>query len=328
MKTSVSVIIPFKDRFDLVDRAVASVMQQTYSQFEIILVNDGSTSSLEREYLMDSRVQYLENPQNQGPGRSRDNGLQVAKGKYVAFLDSDDYWHPEFLSSTVEEIEKDEDLPFVYSYTAEVNSNGEVTGRRRGGNVRAENILPTILKTGRPWSTSSCLWRKSVIDRIGGYPEGYIYEDYVLDTKAALISNKVSFVARDLTFMDMEDDGKITKNFTPEKCMRKLDSLQTIIGAVKDSYVFGADSVRMRLYTSYVSTLGQLLDRMTTFASYPIDRYLSTLEYFDTVSVGERIGIQVGYRFMPQQTARFLRYKKRVAKRSMQRIPEELVFEV
>lgn len=96
----VSIVIPFYNRVDLVTRALDSVYLQTYINYEVILVNDGSDSddTVLREYIVNkSRLRYYILEQNMGPSYARNCGLALARGEYVAFLDSDDYWHPEKL---------------------------------------------------------------------------------------------------------------------------------------------------------------------------------------------------------------------------------------
>jgi teichuronic acid biosynthesis glycosyltransferase TuaG len=91
----VSVIMPFFNRVGLACRAVRSVFAQTYSNLEIIVVNDGSTeddSALAELLSMNSNVNYIKLRNNVGPGAARNIGIGSAKGKYIAFLDSDDVW--------------------------------------------------------------------------------------------------------------------------------------------------------------------------------------------------------------------------------------------
>src|SRR5262245_33441277 len=93
---SVSVIIPAYNIAPFIAEALESVLAQTFTDYEIIVVNDGSpdTEELERvlaPYL--SRIRYFKQ-ENQGAGAARNAGLNVATGEYVAFLDGDDVWYP------------------------------------------------------------------------------------------------------------------------------------------------------------------------------------------------------------------------------------------
>ena len=112
----ISVIIPVYNVEDYLYVCINSVLKQSYDNFEIICINDASTdSSLEiLEYFAqkDSRVKIIKNESNMGPGYSRNNGLDVAQGKYIAFLDGDDWLAPDALEILVNKAEQD-NLDFV-----------------------------------------------------------------------------------------------------------------------------------------------------------------------------------------------------------------------
>lgn len=113
----VSVIIPSYNTAGLIARCLASVFAQTYSSFEVIVVNDGSPDTAELEQCL---IPYL--PQilyltqaNAGPAGARNKAIQHARGEYLAFLDSDDEWYPEHLASQMEMFEEDSEIDLVYS---------------------------------------------------------------------------------------------------------------------------------------------------------------------------------------------------------------------
>lgn len=98
----ISVILPFYNDREYLPGAVASVLRQSYADFELIMVDDGSTDgslSIARNFADgDSRLRLLTQP-NGGPGAARNRGLEEAMGKYICFLDADDMFHPEFLKT-------------------------------------------------------------------------------------------------------------------------------------------------------------------------------------------------------------------------------------
>ena len=93
---TVSVIIPTYNRAHLVGRAIKSVLNQTYRDFEIIVVDDGSTDNTKdiiKEFQKkDKRIKYIPYEKNKGGSAARNTGIKAAKGEYIAFLDSDDEW--------------------------------------------------------------------------------------------------------------------------------------------------------------------------------------------------------------------------------------------
>ncbi len=94
-----SVIMPVWNRATIVTRAIRSVMEQDFSRFELIIVDDGSTDKLEEAvfpFLGD--IVHLFHTPHRGVGAARNYGLRMAKGEFIAYLDSDNSWHPSFLS--------------------------------------------------------------------------------------------------------------------------------------------------------------------------------------------------------------------------------------
>ncbi len=107
----ISIIIPVYNVEDYLHVCLNSVLKQTYGDFEVICVDDASTdSSLEiLEYFTqkDSRIKILKNDSNRGPGVSRNRGLEVAQGKYISFLDGDDWLSPDTFEILIEKAEAD-----------------------------------------------------------------------------------------------------------------------------------------------------------------------------------------------------------------------------
>ncbi len=101
--TTVSVIIPAYNAADFISAALDSIFAQTFNDYEVIVINDGSpdTTLLEQAlapYL--ARIIYLKQ-ENRGAAAARNAGLRIARGRFVAFLDADDFWLPEYLASQI-----------------------------------------------------------------------------------------------------------------------------------------------------------------------------------------------------------------------------------
>ena len=105
MSPKVSVIIPTYNRADLLPRAIDSALNQTYKDFELIIVDDGSTDNTKKiveEYQKkDERIKYLWEENSSGPARPYNLALKQCQGEYIAFLDSDDVWLPEKLEKQI-----------------------------------------------------------------------------------------------------------------------------------------------------------------------------------------------------------------------------------
>ena len=110
MSKEISVIIPFFDETNLLTRAINSVLHQTYKNFEIIIINDNPDKKSEileiKKKFNNKLIKYIFNKRNIGAGFSRNKGIMVAKGKYIAFLDSDDFWKKNKLLNQIKYMKK------------------------------------------------------------------------------------------------------------------------------------------------------------------------------------------------------------------------------
>jgi glycosyltransferase involved in cell wall biosynthesis len=121
-KPAVSVIIPTYNRAHLIGRAIQSVLDQTYQDFEIIIVDDGSTDNtevvLKKFQNKDERIRYIRHDKNKGGSTARNTGIKAARGRFIALLDSDDEWLPEKLQKQLEVFESSPpEVGVVYTKT-------------------------------------------------------------------------------------------------------------------------------------------------------------------------------------------------------------------
>ena len=172
---TVSVIIPACNVEDCLGKAVDSVLEQSLPVHEIIVVDDGSTDGTGRVAVKyGDRIIYAEQ-ENLGQGAARNHGLKLATGDYIAFLDADDLWTPEFIKTSVEFLENHPDAIAV--------SCASVTRMADGSEIIAPNCVadksfgaePVVLDDFyRFWAeqdhvrTGTVLMRRSVIDQAGG----------------------------------------------------------------------------------------------------------------------------------------------------------------
>ena len=125
----VSTIIPTYNRAHLIGRSIRSVLAQTYEDFELIIVDDGSTDNTEEvvRAFNDQRIRYIKHPINRGVSAARNTGIKVARGHYIAFQDSDDEWLPHKLERQMALFESDKkgDLGLVLCEYLVVSESGE-----------------------------------------------------------------------------------------------------------------------------------------------------------------------------------------------------------
>lgn len=111
-KNLVSVITPTYNRGEIIKETIQSVLNQTYHNFEYIIIDDGSTDNTKEiiQSFQDKRIKYI-NQQHVGtPASGRNNGIKNAKGEFIAFLDSDDIWFPQKLEIQLKEFQKNADI--------------------------------------------------------------------------------------------------------------------------------------------------------------------------------------------------------------------------
>lgn len=164
MSALVSIITPTFNSAKYIAETIQSVQKQTYQNWEMIIVDDGSSDNtdtiINQIALTDKRIQFYKLEQNSGPAIARNKGIENAKGNYLTFLDADDIWFPTFIENSIKAIQKTE-IPFVFSSYKRSNENLEF--------VYSDFIVPKkvtytdILKT----NSISCLTAFLDIDKLG-----------------------------------------------------------------------------------------------------------------------------------------------------------------
>ena len=134
----VSIIMPSYNTAEYIAESIQSVLEQSYTDWELIVVDDCSTDNTDeviKPYLTDGRIKYYKNEKNSGAAVSRNHALREAKGKWIAFLDSDDLWMPDKLEKQIRYMEMN-GYHFSYTNYSEINAEGQrngvtVTGPKR-----------------------------------------------------------------------------------------------------------------------------------------------------------------------------------------------------
>ena len=171
MRPKVSVIIPTYNRDNYLYSAVKSVLNQTFEDFEIIVVDDASTDNTKQiiDKFDDKRIRYIRHKENKGGSAARNTGIKLSKGKFIAFLDDDDLWMPSKLEKQLDHINKNLEIDAVYTGAWRINKSGKII-RCNFPSLRG-NIFPDILMKNCVGSCSMVLVRKECFNRIGLFDE-------------------------------------------------------------------------------------------------------------------------------------------------------------
>lgn len=146
MKDLVSVITPVYNSENTILACLECVQNQFYIDFEHILVDDFSTDEsakiIKNFASKDKRIRYIRLPENSGPGIARNKGIEMAKGRYIAFLDSDDLWLPQKLEYQIEFMRKRK-VPFTFTSYKVIDDDNKETGeiRKAKSKITFKNAL-------------------------------------------------------------------------------------------------------------------------------------------------------------------------------------------
>jgi len=168
-KSFVSVIVPTYNRADLISETIESILNQTYKNFELIIVDDGSTDNTEKviRKFKDNRIKYIKTDYSGVPARPRNIGIKKAKGEYIAFLDSDDMWLPEKLEKQIKVFQASNETAMLYTRFKTIE--GDVISNRifpENGMYKSGNMFKSIYLRNLI-ACSSVMVKRSVLDQVG-----------------------------------------------------------------------------------------------------------------------------------------------------------------
>jgi len=179
--TELSIIMPLFNNERYVGQAIQSLLSQSYTDFELIIVDDASTDkSLQIvKSFSDSRIRILLNHQNQGIVYSRNKGLEAARGTYIAPFDSDDVAMPEKFRKQIDFLKTHPEYGMIGSWAEQINEEGKILKTKWKLDASPQSI-PSILLFRNYFVQSSIVLRRESIP-VGGYKLGYdIVEDYIM----------------------------------------------------------------------------------------------------------------------------------------------------
>lgn len=217
MRSLVSVVIPTYSRPTYLDRAISSVLKQTYSPIEIIVVDDNNPDTVERretektmeKYSGNLSIKYIQHEKNKNGSAARNTGLRIARGKYITFLDDDDEIEPSKLERQIDELETLGD-EWGACYTAYKTLRPNEVVEHSFENRSGECYVYALMKTMFLGSGSNLLVRKCIADQIGGYDESFKRSQDLEFLVRVTEQTKIAFVNEELLIIHWEDGRKKT----------------------------------------------------------------------------------------------------------------------
>jgi glycosyltransferase involved in cell wall biosynthesis len=192
---TVSVIIPAYNQADYLGEAIQSVLDQTYPNFELIIVNDASpdhTDEVVKQY-DDPRLKYIVHQQNRHLAATRNTGIRASTGEIIALLDADDRFHPKKLEAHVTFLEKHPEIGVTYNTRFEIDSSGQVLWFWRPPLVATFSDL--VL--GFPFGPSDMVVRRDWLFQIDLFDESYVHFSEDLDINCRLAAAGCQFASVD-----------------------------------------------------------------------------------------------------------------------------------
>ncbi|MFC1951678.1 glycosyltransferase family 2 protein [Chloroflexota bacterium] len=185
----VSVIVPTYNRAHMVIETVDLILNQTFKDFELIVVDNESTDNTEEviKSYTDERIRYFKHQNNGVVAINRNYGINKAQGQYIAFCDDDDLWIPEKLERQMLEFEKDSQVGLICTNAINFDRHGE-HGERIKAKLKDSHFTFESLMRGNVIVGSSVLLKRQVVDDVGMIdesPEIFVAEDYELWLRVA-----------------------------------------------------------------------------------------------------------------------------------------------
>lgn len=200
MNPIVSIILPTYNRSNYLERAIKSVLDQSFQEWELIIVDDASTDDtfkvLKKWQEKDGRIKVLRNKKNNysanGISKNLNDGIHIAKGKYIARLDDDDYWcHKDKLKMQVDFLENNPEYVIVGGGMIVVDGLGKEKFRylkkESDRDIRASALLSS------PFSHTTVMFLKSVAEKVGFYGDNKLVEDWTLWLKLGKLGKFYNF---------------------------------------------------------------------------------------------------------------------------------------
>lgn len=241
----VSIIVPTYNVERYVEECIESLLNQTYSNIEIIVFDDGSTDAtvyLLKQYK--DKIQLIANSNNKGQGARRNEGMKLAQGKYIYFVDSDDWIEPETVEAAVTQLEKTQaelvrfnGLSF-YDANAETAKEGRYDFSDRLEHHKVYKEGKALEANRRTYSASPCLYifRKDIVDTHNlQFLEGVLHEDEYFTTRLFTVIRKMVYLNRNFYHRRYRTASTMTES-TKAHQLKSFNSYLEVFKGLEEEY--------------------------------------------------------------------------------------------
>lgn len=272
MNELISIIIPVYNNEKWFERCIESVINQTYNNLEIIIINDCSTDNVEDIILkykkLDNRIIYIKNEENKGVGYSRNRGIEASNGNYIYFLDSDDYIEKDTIETLYNNIKQND------TYCCMTAGFKEIDGVRKEAHRKIEDL--ELLKSP---SVSVRLFNKKMIEesriRFSNIKVG---EDLEFVFKLLIFNNNVSYVDKALFTYVIHNDSSI-RSYTDEQ-LDTIKAIDSIVKYAKDNNKYEEFKEKIE-YVAVDHILVGTISRILNMSNYKESSIKKCINYID-----------------------------------------------
>lgn len=246
----VSIIIPLFNAEKYITQTLKSVFEQTFVSWEIILVDDVSTDdtiNIVNQNFNENNMTLVQSSKKLHTAGARNAGIVLAKGKYIAFLDADDFWHKDKLKKQITYLESNNEVVLSFTAVKKIDSNGVELGDL---NIPKEIDYVKLLR-GNKICCSSVVLNNELLGKFKFNEEIKIVEDYALWLKILRENGSCAYgINEPLTYYRIHNDAK-TKNklvsaLDTWKVLRVSEKL-SIIKSIKPFFFYAKDGLRKLL---------------------------------------------------------------------------------
>jgi glycosyltransferase involved in cell wall biosynthesis len=230
-----SVIIPLYNKENYVEKAINSILNQTYNNFEIIIIDDCSTD-LSYEIAkknVSEKIRLIKHDKNKGLSASRNTGILNSKAEYITFLDADDVWKPTYLEEIKSLIDTYPEAKLFATNYEEVYPNEVVILPKNNANtLESSQIIEDFFKIslGQPlYCACSLCVEKSVFDIVGNYNETITYSEDIDFNIRANLSFKLAYSKKALVSYMIFSENQITNNSLNKKVIPNFNAYEFFV---------------------------------------------------------------------------------------------------